>query len=103
MGEFSEQGGVRPAIVFATSLAFPLLLAGAASLGGWWLVLVPALVWGGASLLDTVLPVCNRNPDLRQGEHTIFWHVRLVQLWTPIQITLIFGAIYGASLPGRYR
>jgi alkane 1-monooxygenase len=102
MGETGERGSVRPAIVFAASLAFPLLLAGAAWLGGWWLLLVPAAVWGGSSLLDAVLPVSTRNPDLHQSERAINWHVRLVQLWAPIQIVLIFGAIYAASLPGVF-
>lgn len=98
-GETGNQGGVRPAIVYATSLAFPLLLAGAAWLGDWWLLLVPAAVWGGSSLLDAMLPVSTRNPGLRQGERAIAWHVHLVQLWAPVQIALIFGAIYAASLP----
>lgn len=98
--EIGETAAIRPAIVFAASLAFPLLLAGAAWLGGWWLLLVPAVVWGGATLLDLVLPVSTGNPDTRRDDQGISWHIRLVQLWAPIQVAIIFGAIHFATQPG---
>lgn len=94
-----ETVNVRPAIVFAASLAFPLLLAFAAWLGGWWLLLVPAVTWGVASLLDLLLPLGARNPAVRTGAERIDWHIRLVQAWAPLQVLLIFGALYAASRP----
>lgn len=102
VGGNGGKADIRPVIVYAASLAFPLLLAGAAWLGGWWLLLVPAVVWGGSSLLDLLLPVSTGNPDLRQRSSNYAWHVRLVQLWAPIQVFLIFGAIHAAALPGQF-
>ena len=91
---------MRPVAVYAASLVFPFLLAGAAWLGGWWLLLVPAAVWGGATLLDLVLPVSTANPAVRQDDNALSWHIRLVQLWAPVQAVLIFGSIYVAVTPG---
>jgi len=91
--EATETGKVPSAAVFAFSLAYLPLFAVAAWWGGWALLAVPVVLWGGASLADYLLPANTRNPTIRMLERRLVWHDRLLLAWTPIQILLIFGTL----------
>lgn len=93
----AHDGDVLPAIFFSYSLFYIMFFCLLAWIGGWALLAAPIVLWGGASLADWLLPLSARNPDPRSGAGRLAWHIRLVQLWVPLQVALIFGAIYAAS------
>jgi len=90
------KGNVLPAILFSYSLFYIVLLGACTWVGGWALLAAPFVLWGGASLADLLLPLSTRNPDPRTAASRVVWHIRLVQLWVPVQVLLIFGSIYAA-------
>ncbi len=84
---------MRSAIIFAASVLYVFILAGAASAGGWFLVSVPVVLWGGASLLDMVCPTNEANPALSVEGKKISYYQWIILLWLPIQLNLIFGGL----------
>ncbi len=66
----------------------------AASLGGWWLTLIPLSSWGLFSVLDRLfgLETSNENPDTPDSE--LFWHRLITLIWLPLQLAVIFTAIW---------
>lgn len=89
------------AAAFAVSLVLPALIALAALYGGWWLLGVPVYAWMVSSLLDRLLGPETRNPDPAIGDRRLFWHRALLWAWVPIQIGLLFFALWAATDPGR--
>ena len=87
------------ALPFWLSLSFLPMIAVGAVWGGWWLALAPAWAILALPLLDLLTGLNARNPDPQAPEGDLFWYRLITLIWAPLQVTMIFGAIWwvGAS------
>ncbi len=85
------------ALPFWLSIALIPLVILAAKYGGWALLLPPAGAWWLYSGLDAVLGRNTENADLETTEEQLFWYRLITMIWLPVQLVLIFGAIYYAT------
>lgn len=89
------------AYAFAVSFVMPALIALAALFGGWWLAGAPVYGWFVSSLFDRLFGETATNPDPETTQRDLFWHRFVTWAWIPVQIAVIFGALYAASVPGH--
>ncbi len=85
---------LRNALPFWISLGLVPLVIIAAKFGGWALLLPPAGAWWLTSLLDALLGRNTSNADPDTPEEKLFWYRFITMAWLPVQVTLIFGAIW---------
>lgn len=85
---------LRNALPFWISLSLIPLVIVAAKFGGWALLLPPAGAWWLASLLDAILGRNTSNADPDTPEEKLFWYRFITMAWLPIQVALIFSAIW---------
>ncbi|TQS71320.1 alkane 1-monooxygenase [Rhodobacteraceae bacterium] len=74
----------------------PLLLI-EASLGGWFLLLLPLYAWWLVTFLDQILGRNTDQPDTDTPEEDLFWYKAVTLIWLPLQMCVIFGTIFWAS------
>ncbi len=86
--------GLKNALPFWISLSLIPLVILAARNGGWALLLPPAGAWWLATLLDAVLGRNTDNADPDTPDEALFWYRLITMIWLPVQVALIFGAIY---------
>lgn len=82
------------ALPFWLSLLFVPLIAIGALWGSWWLVLVPLYGIGMITVLDFVGGLNTDNPDTDTPVTELFWYRLITLIWLPIQLSVIFGAIW---------
>ncbi|UXU75094.1 MULTISPECIES: alkane 1-monooxygenase [unclassified Paracoccus (in: a-proteobacteria)] len=85
------------ALPFWLSLGLLPLAALAATLGGWWFLLMPLYAWFLTSVLDLVLGLDERNPDPQTPQARLRWHRAITLIWAPLQAAMIFGGIWYAA------
>ena len=85
---------LRNALPFWISLGLVPLVVIAAQYGGWALLLPPAGAWWLTSLMDAVLGRNTDNADPETPESKLFWYRLITLIWLPVQIALIFGALW---------
>ena len=85
---------LRNALPFWISLGLVPLVIIAAKFGGWALLLPPAGAWWLTSLLDALLGRNTSNADPDTPEENLFWYRFITMAWLPVQVALIFGAIW---------
>ncbi|TGD41965.1 alkane 1-monooxygenase [Pseudotabrizicola sediminis] len=90
----------RQTIGFAQAAPFwltlgivPLAVIGAV-FGGWYTALVPAYSILVYSSLDALTGLNDRNADPETPDDMLFWYRLLTQIWTPVQIAVLFGTIW---------
>ena len=89
------------ALPFWLSLALlPLALAGMVW-GGAWGLTMPLFAWYLVSGLDALLGESAANPPTEAPDRALFWHRAITMVWVPLQLAMIFCAIWAASLPGH--
>ena len=76
------------------SLTFVPLLVLAMVKGGWVILLVPAYGWVLMPLLDLALGKDMRNADPDTPVASLFWFRLLTWIWFPIEVVLVFGALW---------
>ena len=93
----SVRARVLPALPFWLSLALVPLAWWIATVGGWWVLLLPLSTWYLFSLLDalTGLNVSNADPTTEEAE--LFWYRAITLIWTPVQAATIFGILWYAT------
>ncbi|WP_417586642.1 alkane 1-monooxygenase [Pararhodobacter oceanensis] len=82
------------ALPFWLSLGFAPLIAAGAAWGGWWLLLIPLYAFGLVTLLDFVTGLNSTNPQIDTPVSELFWYRLITLVWFPVQMALIFGALY---------
>lgn len=82
------------ALPFWMSLGMVPLTILAAAKGGWWFLLLPAYAWYLVTFLDLILGLNRENLDPNTLEGNLRWYRAITLIWPPIQILLIFGAIF---------
>ena len=88
---------ILAALPFWLSLGFVPLIALGALLGGWWLA--PALLYAFVVItaLDAALGLNTRNPATDTPLEQLFWYRLITLIWFPIQLVLVFGAIWWST------
>lgn len=86
--------GFRSALPFWLSLALVPLAAVATMRGGWWWALMPAYAWYLVTALDVILGLNTDNPETETPVKELFWYRAITVIWFPIQLVVIFGAIW---------
>ncbi|AUH33629.1 alkane 1-monooxygenase [Paracoccus tegillarcae] len=82
------------ALPFWLSLGLVPLAALATVNGGWWWLTLPGYAWYLTTGLDAVLGNEDRNPDTEAPASALFWHRAVTLIWPPLQLAVIFGAIW---------
>ena len=81
-------------------LLLPIAWIGA-TLGGWWVLLLPVCTWYLFSALDAVLGLNTENADLETGEEHLSLYKAITTLWVPLQFLTLFGLIWYATHSGH--
>ncbi len=89
------------ALPFAISLLLVPAIAAGAAWGGWWLLVAPLWAWVAMSVLDRIMGLDTSNMDPATQDSVLFWHRAVTWIWVPVQIALIYGCIWAATLPGH--
>jgi len=90
----TEVAKLARALPFWLSLTFVPVIAVAAWLGGWWLLMIPLYTWGLFALLDRIFGQNLENADPMTPEGTLYWYRLITLIWTPVQLLVIFGSIW---------
>ncbi|MFZ1481158.1 MAG: alkane 1-monooxygenase [Paracoccaceae bacterium] len=84
------------------TLTFVPLVLLAILQGGWTILLIPAYAWVLMPILDTILGKNLTNPDPDTPDSELFWFRLLTWIWFPIEVCLVFGAIWALTRTGGY-
>ena len=84
------------------TLTFVPLVMLAILQGGWTILLIPAYAWVLMPILDTILGKNLTNPDPDTPDSELFWFRLLTWIWFPIEVCLVFGAIWALTRTGGY-
>ena len=84
------------------TLTFVPLVMLAILQGGWTILLIPAYAWVLMPILDTILGKNLTNPDPDPPDSELFWFRLLTWIWFPIEVCLVFGAIWALTRTGGY-
>ncbi len=82
------------ALPFGVSLAIVPLVFVAASLGGWWFLLIPFAAWWLMGALDLVIGLYAENADPLTPDQDLKLYRLITMIWAPVQIAMIFGLIW---------
>ena len=82
------------ALPFWMSIGLVPLAAWAVVKGGWWWLILPGYAWYLTTGLDALLGRQDENPDSDTPEQALVWHRAVTLLWPPLQLAVIFGAIW---------
>ncbi|TRW99446.1 alkane 1-monooxygenase [Paracoccus sp. M683] len=88
------RNGLPAALPFWMSLGLLPLAMLAVIWGGWWWILLPVYAWYLTTGLDAILGTEDRNPDTETPDDALFWHRAVTLIWPPLQLAVIFGAIW---------
>lgn len=94
-----DVAGLFRALPFWLSLTLLALVWQAATQGGLWLLALPAFTLIGISLLDGLLGANEANPDPEAGAG-LFWYKVITWVWLPVQLGMIFGALWWIARGG---
>ena len=86
--------GLAQALPFWISLALPLIALLAASLGGWWIALIPASTWYLFSIVDAFAGLDEDNIDPKTDDAQLFWYKAITLIWAPVQFVTLFGMLW---------
>jgi len=89
----------RPAAALPFWLSLGLLPCAwlAATGGGWWLMLLPLYGWVLMPLLDAALGLNQENAAIDTPDSDLFWHRLVTLIWLPVQVLILYGAIWWAT------
>jgi len=97
----SLPGGLASALPFWLSLLFVPIIAAAALWGGWWLALPPVYGFVVITILDAASGLNTENPNPEGPSERLFWYRLVTLIWLPVQMVLIYGALWWVSGPGE--
>lgn len=87
------------ALPFWVSLALIPLIAASAAAGGWWLLLVPACAWWLYGIVDAAMGLQPDSADPTTSTSDLFWYRLITLIWLPLQLIVVFTAIWYAQGP----
>lgn len=68
-----------------------------ATLGGWWVLLVPIFTWWAFAILDLLTGLELNNADPDTPDKGLRWYILLTNIWVPVQFITLFGLIWFAT------
>ncbi len=84
-----------PAVLpFWLSIALIPLAWVAASMGGWALLVLPAVTWYLFSILDLITGLNLENADPQTDDNELFWYKTVTVIWAPLQLMTIYGLLF---------
>lgn len=92
--------GLIAALPFWLSLTFLPLIGLGAAWGGWWLALAPGYAIFVISAMDAIVGLDTANPDPDTPEDALTWYRLITLIWAPLQLAMIFGALWWAAQGG---
>ena len=93
-------GGLPGAAPFWGSLLVVVLGAIATLQGGWWLLTIPVVTFFLFGALDAVSGLDERNADPTTGFDRLFWYRLVTLIWFPVQVALVYGALWHVTSAG---
>ncbi|SMX23246.1 alkane 1-monooxygenase [Boseongicola aestuarii] len=88
---------VPAALPFWVSLTLvPIAWTGAVA-GGWTLALLPLYAWVAFSVLDQLLGLDLRNPNVATPKDALFWHRLITLIWPFVQVFTTFSLLAYAT------
>ena len=97
MAETTYANHIPPALPFWVSLTLVPVACIGAIYGGWTLALLPIYAWGAFSVLDKVIGIDPRSPDIETPETDIRWHQLITTIWPFVQFATTFGLLAYAT------
>ena len=85
------------ALPFWLSLTLVPIVWLAATLGGWWVLIVPAYTWVAFSVLDAAAGLEEGNPDPLTDRAGLGWYRSITLIWAPVQFVTLFALIAYAT------
>ncbi|WP_170791259.1 alkane 1-monooxygenase [Ruegeria lacuscaerulensis] len=68
-----------------------------ATLGGWWVLLVPIFTWWAFAILDLLTGLELNNADPDTSDKGLRWYILLTNIWVPVQFITLFSLIWFAT------
>ncbi len=93
MADITYPNRIPPALPFWVSLTLVPVACLGAVFGGLMLLLLPFYAWVVFSLLDQVIGIDPRNPDIATPDKDIFWHRLITLIWPFVQVAATFGLL----------
>lgn len=81
------------ALPFWVSLTLVPIVWTSAVFGGWTLALLPLYAWFAFSVLDQLLGLDLRSPDIAAPRNALFWHRLITWVWPPVQFLTTFSLL----------
>ncbi len=88
---------LQNALPFWISLLLIPLIWVSATLGGWWVLLLPVVTWYLFSGLDFVAGLNEQNADPEIGDEHLKWYTLVTVIWAPVQFVTLFALIWYAA------
>lgn len=85
---------LRNALPFWMSLTTLPVIAIAAYLGGWWVLLTIFYAWFLIGSLDVFEGKYDGNADPQTSDESLFWYRLITIIWFPIQFVVVYVMIY---------
>lgn len=82
------------ALPFWLSLMLVPLVFVAASLGGWWFLMIPAAAWWLMGALDLAIGTYTENADPMTPARDLRLYRMVTLIWPPVQLAMIFGLLW---------
>ncbi len=102
MSKTKEISDPIQALPFWISLAFVPLVLMAIAVGGAAVWIVPAVTLGLYSVLDVVGGFNTANADPDTPTDRLFWYRLITLIWLPLQMLIVFSALYAATNSGGF-
>lgn len=82
---------------FWMSLILAVLAIVGATLGGWYIILLPLYAMVISSIIDRIIGDNKDNPDPNISTDRLFWHELITKIWFPVQFVFVYFAIAAAT------
>lgn len=85
------------ALPFWASLLLIPLITFVATMGGWWLALIPLATWWLFAMLDQIAGLDLDNADPTTPDDQLVWYRAITLIWPPLQFATLLGVIFYAT------
>lgn len=102
MTQTADLSKLGAALPFTASLLTAPILALAAYLGGFWLLLPVIYAWVLLPILDAFAGLNEKNEDPNTQDEHLFWYRLITIIWLPVQFVTVYGALYYAVTNSSY-
>ncbi|MGB1234701.1 MAG: alkane 1-monooxygenase [Planktomarina sp.] len=91
--EYTTRPTWQAAIPFWMSLALIPMIWISATLGGWWVLLLPVSTWYAFSIIDKFVGLDVANSDPSTDHSQLKWYSAITLIWAPLQFITVFAVL----------